>query len=31
VRWDVAALRRVYFDAIPRRMQAVATSAGEGA
>jgi phosphoribosylformylglycinamidine synthase len=31
VRWDVGSLRRVYFDAIPRRMQAVATSAGEGA
>jgi phosphoribosylformylglycinamidine synthase II len=31
LRWDVAELRRIYFDAIPRRMQAVATSAGEGA
>ncbi|HEX9893002.1 MAG TPA: phosphoribosylformylglycinamidine synthase subunit PurL, partial [Gemmatimonadales bacterium] len=28
--WDVAHLRRTYMDAIPRRMAAVATSAGEG-
>ena len=31
LRWDVAELRRTYFDAIPRRMRAVATSTGEGA
>jgi phosphoribosylformylglycinamidine synthase len=31
LRWDVSELRRMYFDAIPRRMRAVATSTGEGA
>jgi phosphoribosylformylglycinamidine synthase II len=31
LRWDVTELRRTYFDAIPRRMRAVATSTGEGA
>jgi len=29
--WDVRGLRRIYMDAIPRRMAAVATSTGEGA
>jgi len=28
--WDVAALRSTYYQAIPRRMAAVATSSGEG-
>ncbi len=28
--WDVQILRRIYMDAIPRRMAAVATSTGEG-
>jgi phosphoribosylformylglycinamidine synthase len=30
LQWDVADLRRRYFDAIPRRMARVATSSGEG-
>jgi phosphoribosylformylglycinamidine synthase len=30
LRWDVGALREAYTSAIPRRMAAVATSAGEG-
>jgi phosphoribosylformylglycinamidine synthase len=30
LRWEVATLRRIYFDAIPRRMARVATSGGEG-
>jgi hypothetical protein len=29
--WDLPTIRRTYFEAIPRRMQAVATSGGEGA
>jgi len=30
VAWDVQVLRRIYMEAIPRRMAAVATSTGEG-
>jgi phosphoribosylformylglycinamidine synthase len=31
LRWEVGTLRTAYYDAIPRRMRAVATVAGEGA